>query len=99
MTIRRKLAMSALGGAMLFGSTVPAADAALVQNQDGLVNVMVGDVTVKDAVDVNVAAQVAAQICGVNVQNVAVLANQVDQTGVPVTVCQSNQEPVRITNN
>lgn len=102
MTIRKTLAMSVLGGTMLFGSTIPAANAAPggdIQKQDGLVNVMVGDVILKDTVDVNVAAQVAAQICGVTVQNVAVLANEVDQTGVPVTVCRSDQGDVRITQN
>jgi hypothetical protein len=92
--------MSVLGSAMLVGSTIPAANADHdFQHQDGLVNVMVGDIKLKDTVDVNVAAQVAAEICGVTVQNVAVLANEVDQTGEPATICRTDQGDVRITQN
>ena len=96
MRIVRAFATGVLGGAMLLGAAAPTANA---QTQDGLVNVMVGDITIRDAVDVNVAAQVAATICGVDVGPVAVLANNVDEEGVNQTICQTDQGDVTITQN
>lgn len=70
--------------------------------QDGLVNVNIGDVTILEDVTVALAANVAANICGVTV-NVVALATQVDRTGNPETICtiggQRNRMPVTITNN
>ena len=65
--------------------------------QDGLVNVTVGDVTILE--NVGVAAQIAAQVCGVKVGPVAVLARAVDRSGDTETVCESAQGPVTISNN
>ena len=67
--------------------------------QDGLVNVNVGDVTILQDVRVSLAAQVAAQICGVKVGPVAVLGRAVDRSGATRTVCESDQGPVTITQN
>lgn len=67
--------------------------------QDGLVNVNVGDVTILEEVNVAVAAEVAAQICGVKVGPVGVLATVVDRTSRTRTVCQSEQGPVTISQN
>lgn len=67
--------------------------------QDGLVNVNVGDVTILEDVNVAVAAQVTAQICGVRVGPVAVLGTIVDRTGATRTVCQSKQGPITIVQN
>ncbi len=67
--------------------------------QDGLVNVNVGDVTILEDVNIGVAAQVAAQICGVKVGPVAVLGRAVDRSGDTRTVCESDQGPVTITQN
>jgi hypothetical protein len=67
--------------------------------QDGLVNVNVGDVTILEDVNIGVAAQVAAQICGVKVGPVAVLGQAVDRSGETRTVCQSDQGPVTISQN
>jgi hypothetical protein len=98
MTSVKALAVSAfMGAAVLFTPASPAA--AQVQLQDGLVNVAVGDVTILEDVNVGVAAQVAANICGVQVKNVAVLATQVDRSGATRTVCETDQGPVRITQN
>ena len=58
-----------------------------LQNQSGLVNVAIGDVTILENVSVGVAANVAAAICGVQVGPVAVLANQA-AAGQTVTVCE-----------
>ena len=67
--------------------------------QDGLVNVAIGDVTVLQDVNIGVAAQVVANICGVQVKNVAVLALIVDRSGVTDTVCTTDQGDIDITQN
>ena len=66
---------------------------------DGLINVAVGDVNVLNNVDIGVAAQVAAQICGVNVGPVAVLGAAVDKSGRTRTVCSTDQGPVTLRQN
>ena len=74
--------------------TLVAADPASAQpnqNQRGLVNVAVGDVTVLENVGIGVAAQLAANLCGLTVGNVAALAAGVLQTQNPVTVCTIRQ--------
>jgi hypothetical protein len=76
---------------------VPAA--AQLNVQDGLVNVNVGDVTIAEDVNVAVAAQLAAQVCGVKVGPVGVLATVVDRTGRTRTICRSEQGPVTISQN
>lgn len=82
---------------LMFTATLGAPAQAQVV-QDGLVNVNVGDVTILQNVEIGVAAQVAAQICGVKVGPVAVLGKAVDRSGDTRTVCQSDQGPVTITN-
>ena len=67
--------------------------------QDGLVNVNVGDVTILEDVDIGVAAQVAANICGLKIGPVAVLGNAVDRSGSTRTVCTTDQGPVTIRQN
>ncbi len=84
------------GAAVMAGTAAPAS--AANQNQDGLVNVAIGDITISD-VNVGVAAQIAAQICGVKVGPVAVLGVAVDRSGDTQTVCQSAQGPVTLTQN
>jgi hypothetical protein len=88
-TMRKALATLALGVGLAFG----AADSATAQQQSGLVNVNVGDVTVLENVAVGVAAQVVAQVCGLQVGQVAVLATQVIRTGQRSdTVCTAELE-------
>jgi hypothetical protein len=96
---RKMIVPLAAGAAVVVGAAAPAS--ASTQIQDGLVNVAVGDITVTDAVDVAAAAAVAANICGVEVGPVAILATEVDATGDTVTVCQNpdqNAGPVVIVN-
>lgn len=76
-----------------------AAPAQAQQQQDGLVNVAVNDVEILNDVNIGVAANVAAQICGVKVGPVAVLARAVDRSGETRTVCEADQGPVEITQN
>jgi hypothetical protein len=94
----KALAFSAfMGAAVLFTPVSPVAAQTTVG--DGLVNVAVGDVNVLNNVDIGVAAQVAAQICGLKVGPVAVLGRAVDRSGTTRTVCQSPQGPVTISQN
>jgi hypothetical protein len=95
--MRRWLAGSIAGAALFAGAaTVPAN--AQVQ-QDGIVNVNVGDVTLLEEVNIGVAAQVVANICGVRVGPVAVLATQVDRSGAMRTVCRAERGDISIVQN
>ena len=94
--------------ATIFAVAALAGSASAAQNeQDGLVNVAVFDVTVIDGdvvlvlneilsdnnVNIGVAAQIAANLCDtVNVGPVAVLGRAVDRSGNDRTVCGNAQE-------
>ena len=91
----RRAVVPVFAGAAIVAAATPAA----AQQQDGLVNVNVGDVTILEDVNIGVAAQVAAQICGVNVGPVAVLGTAVDRSGDTETVCESDQGPVTLEQN
>lgn len=93
----RMIAATALTSVTLF--TGASAASAQVAVQDGLVNVAIGDVTILEDVRVGVAAQVAANICGVKVGPVAALGRAVDRSGATSTVCTTNQGPVTIQQN
>jgi hypothetical protein len=67
---------------------------ALAQNQDGLINVAIGDITIRD-VNVGVAAQIAANVCGVKVGPLAVLGRAVDRSGTTETACTTGAQTVR----
>lgn len=66
--------------------------------QDGLVNVNIGDITIED-VNVGVAAAVAANVCGLKVGPVAVLGRAVDRSGDTETVCTVNGNNVTLEQN
>ena len=86
----------ALGAALAFG----APDAAQAQTkQDGLVNVVVGDVTILRNVDVGVAANVIAQICGVSVDAVVGVIAAVDQTSRTASFCRTGDGKARVVQN
>jgi len=93
--MRKLVATLVVGAVMVFGGV----DAAEAQEQDGLVNVMIGDVTILEDVNIGIAAQVAANICGVRVGPVAVLGRAVDRSGDSETVCEIEQGDVTITQN
>ena len=91
----RKAVVPVFAGAAIVAAATPAAG----QQQDGLVNVNVGDVTILEDVNIGVAAQVAAQICGVKVGPVTVLGTAVDRSGDTETVCTTDQGPVNLEQN
>jgi len=95
---RKSIVTLFAGAAMVTAAAVPAS-AQPNQFQDGLVNVAVGDVTILEDVNIGVAAQVAANICGLKVGPVAVLGTAVDRSDEASTVCTSNNEPIRLVQN
>ena len=95
-TWARKAVVPVFAGAAIVAAASPAAAQPV---QDGLINVAVGDVTILEDVNIGVAAQVAAQICGVKVGPVAVLGTAVDRSGRTETVCTTDQGPVTLRQN
>ena len=81
----RRMMAALFTSALLFAGTAGAAYAQV--EQDGLVNVNIGDITIQD-INVAVAAVIAAQICGVQVGPVVLLAQEVDATSEQETVCE-----------
>ncbi len=98
MSYGKRTIVTLFAGAVLMAGGAAPANAA-TQNQDGLVNVAVGDVSILNDARIGVVAQVAAQICGVKVGPVAVLGTAVDASGATRTVCTTDQGPVTITQN
>jgi hypothetical protein len=77
---------------------VAAPPSAAQQQQDGLINVAIGDITIED-VNVGVAAVIAANVCGVQVGPVILLAQRVDATSQQRTVCESDAGDVVLMQN
>ena len=95
-TWARKAVVPVFAGAAVLAAATPAA---AQPNQDGLINVAVGDVTILEDVNMGVAAQVAANLCGLKVGPVAVLGSAVDRSGETETVCTTDQGPVTLEQN
>jgi hypothetical protein len=94
---RWRIKMAGLLGAGLLALGA-AAPAAMAQQQEGLVNVNVGDVTILENVGVGVGVQAAVQVCAiVQVGQIGVLSQQVARGGQDATVvCQIDQEGVDV---
>jgi hypothetical protein len=92
----KKVLVTLFASAMLVGGA--AAPATAQVEQDGLVNISIGDITVED-VNVGVAALVAATICEVNVGPVAVLGIAVDRSGDETTICSTEAGDVVLSQN
>ncbi|HEY5866476.1 MAG TPA: hypothetical protein VI542_13165 [Candidatus Tectomicrobia bacterium] len=87
--IQHSIAALLASGALFLSLVGPVA--AQVQIPDGLVNVTIGDIEVLNNANIGIAAEVAAQVCGIRVSHVAVLAEQVDNGGATRTICTSPQ--------
>ena len=94
-TRTKKLGASLFATAFLFAGVVAPSASAANQQQNGLVNVAIGDITIED-VNIGVAAQIAANVCGVNVGPVAVLGTAVDRSGDTETVCTTGDQAIRL---
>jgi len=94
--VRAKRSIAALVAAIsVAGVSVVSATAANNSNQTGLVNVSLGDVNLLNNVNLAVAANVAATVCGVNVP-VSLLASQVI-AGNLSTICDTSAGPLNVT--
>ena len=96
---RVKRMVAAVSASALLAGAAAGPAAAATTTQDGLVNVNVGNVNVARNVNVGVGANVAAQVCGVNVGPVQALASQVDATGTAAAVCTTGGQVVRLVQN
>lgn len=92
---RHFLVIMLLSLMMVAGSAFPAS---AQQEQDGLVNVAIGDITIED-VAIGVAAQIAANVCDVQVGPVAVLGRTIDRSGDSETLCTVEQGDVVLEQN
>lgn len=95
---KKSIVLTLVVAVLLLGLMVPVAGAQV--EQDGLVNVAIGDITIQD-VNVTVAAQVAAAICANLDLNAAVLAVQEVDEGGQDLVCdiRRSAQDLVITNN
>jgi hypothetical protein len=96
--IRKSMLSLVTASALVTGVALPA-NAANNAQQDGLINLAVGDVNVLNDANIGVVAQVAANVCGVNVGPVAVLGRAVDRSGATTTVCTTGDQAVRLIQN
>ncbi len=94
---RTRIIVPTLAAAAVVVFGAPPAAVAQPQ-QEGLVNVTIGDVTILEDVGVGVAANVLANVCGVQV-NAAVIAEQVVRNDEPlVGECRNeNNAPFEVT--
>jgi hypothetical protein len=93
---KTKKGIASVFASALMAIAVVAPASAAQQQQNGLVNVAIGDITIQD-VSVGVAANVAANVCGTDFLDVLVLARQTDRTGTATTVCTTGDQVVRFT--
>jgi hypothetical protein len=100
---KKSIATVFAGTALAVGVASPASAQPVIA--DGLVNVVVGDITIEDAVDLNVAAAAAVTACDLIDADVPVAAGvlgqaiAVDRSGRSRTVCESSTDSVRLVNN
>ena len=94
----RRTAATMIAGAAL--AVAVASPASAQTKQDGLVNVVIGDITIQD-INIAAAVDLAVQACDlVDVTQVAVLANQTDNTSRSSTVCrQEDGDKVKFVQN
>jgi hypothetical protein len=95
---------AAASSAFVIGVTALPANAAQDVQQDGLVNVNVGDVAIANGVNVAVVANVIANVCdAVDVGPIAAgvlgRARATDNSGRDMTVCTADGQPVTVTQN
>jgi hypothetical protein len=96
-TIKRTVVGALLGGSLLFSGMGIANAAPPVNLQDGLINVGVGDVTIAKDVNVGVAAQIIAAVCGTDVT--AAVLGGVDESGDTQTFCTLPGGPLTVEQN
>jgi hypothetical protein len=92
---QKSIATLFAGTVLAVGVASPAS--AQTTKQDGLVNVVVGDITIAEDVNVAAVVDVVAEVCAVVPVNITALATQVDNTSRTALVCrQEDGDKVRI---
>jgi hypothetical protein len=97
LTHARRTAIALVAAGALVGTTAVSASAD-TNVQDGLINLAVGRILIRD-INVGVAAQVAAAICGVDVGPIAVIGFAVDAGRPGPVLCRVVNQPVRLIQN
>lgn len=95
MSGRARRLVASLSAAALLVAAAASSPAAQASDEGGLVDVSVGDHVVVHDVTLTVGAKRAAKLCGLDVLDVAVLANQINRSG-GVLVCEAHGQEVRI---
>ena len=95
MSRRARKLVASLSATALLAVAAASSAAANGSEQGGLVDVSVGDVVVLNDVTLNAAGKRAAKICGLDVLDVAVVANQINRDG-GVLICEARGQEVRI---
>jgi|SRR3990170_1484163 len=109
----RKLLAALFASCLVFAGLAGTAAADHTTNhQDGLINVAVYDIVILDDgssinvltdsfnnLDIGVAAQIAANVCGVKVGPLAVLGQAVDRSGTTRTACETGDQLVEFQQN
>lgn len=108
----RRLLAALFASCIVFAGLAGTAAADHATNQqDGLINVAIYDVTVVEGdviltlnrvisdINIGVAAQVAANVCGVKVGPLAVLGQAVDRSGATRNACETGDQLVRFEQN
>ena len=88
-----------IGGSLLFTAGLGIATAQPETAPDGLVNVSIGESGVLENVRAADAAQIAAGVCDVEINEVTSLAETTDAEGTEQSVCTNNLGPVLIQQN
>ena len=97
-TVKKTVACTLLGAAGLLSCGVGVAGADNpTTTQIGLVNVWIGNVNVAANVNVDAAAGIVANACGLDLPAVNALVYQVSQSGAPTTACNQSNGPVTVT--
>jgi hypothetical protein len=97
--IQRSIVALLVAGALSLGLAGPAAAGQV--NQDGLVNVFVGDDVVAACVSITAAVDAVIQLCNLDLNVLAAVLGQiraVDRTVRERQFCTVDEEPVTVTN-
>jgi hypothetical protein len=89
--MQRNIAALVVAGALTVGFAGPAA--AQRQNQNGLVNLAIGNVVIQD-INIGIAAQIIANVCDTTVQVAVAVVAAVAQGDPATTVCTVAGTPI-----
>ena len=101
--MKKLIAGLGIGAALAFAA--PNMAGAQTTKQDGLVNVVIGDITIAEDVNIAAAVGIAAQVCGLDILDTTVVnvlsaaATATDARSRTTTVCTVEGDKVRFVQN